>query len=130
MCCLLAGLDLWKKMLLQCSITMVFTYPLLSWCKISSLFKENNNMLVFPFTFYIFMPLANLCFIRLQGEFPILKTRSCPDICTLIRPPKRQLARENPYSEIHSVFSYVNRLRRWLPSYAKRCRLGFFLHWW
>ena len=28
-CCLLAGLDLWKRMLLKCSITMVFTCLLL-----------------------------------------------------------------------------------------------------
>ena len=33
-CCLLAGPDLWKRMPLKCSITMVFTCPLLSWCTI------------------------------------------------------------------------------------------------
>ena len=61
-CCLLAGLDLQKRMLLMCSISMAFTCPLLSWCKISSPFKENNNVVVFPFPFHIFMPLANLWF--------------------------------------------------------------------
>ena len=30
-------------------ITMVFTCLLLSWCKMSSPFKENNNVAVFPF---------------------------------------------------------------------------------
>ena len=38
------------------------------------------------------MPLANLWFIRLQGQFPILKTRSFPDLYLLIRPPRRTLA--------------------------------------
>ena len=45
--CLLAGPDLWRIMLLK--ITMVFTWPLLSLCKISSPFRENNNMVIsFP----------------------------------------------------------------------------------
>ena len=34
----------------------------------------------------------NLWFIRLQGQFPILRTRSCPDLYPLIRPPRRSLA--------------------------------------
>jgi hypothetical protein len=91
-CCLLAGTDLWKRMPLKCSITMVFTCPLISWCKISSSFLENNNVVVFPIPFHIFMPLTNLWLIRLQGQFPILRTRSCPDLYPLIRPPKRSLA--------------------------------------
>ena len=62
-CCLLAGLDLWKRMLLKCSITMIFTCSLLSLCTISSLFREYNNVVVLPFPFHIFMPLANLRFI-------------------------------------------------------------------
>ena len=44
----------------------------------TSLFRENNNVVVFPIPFPIFMPLANLWLIRLQGQFPILRTRSCP----------------------------------------------------
>ena len=36
-CCLLAGPDLWKRTPLKCSITMVFTCTLFSWCTISSL---------------------------------------------------------------------------------------------
>ena len=32
----------------------------------------------------IFMPLANLWFICLQGQFPILKTRSYPDLYPII----------------------------------------------
>ena len=89
-CCLLAGLDLWKRMPLNCSSTMVCT--LLSWCEISNHFKENNNLVVFPFPFHIFMPLTNLWFIRLQGYCPILRTRSSLDLYPLIRPPKRRLA--------------------------------------
>ena len=69
-CCLLAGPDLWKRMPLKCSITMIFTCPLLSWCKISSPFRENSNVVVFPLPFHIFMPLTNMWFIRLQGHFP------------------------------------------------------------
>ena len=42
--CLLAGSNLWKRMLLKCSVTMVFTCPLLPWCKILSPFKENNTV--------------------------------------------------------------------------------------
>ena len=65
-CCLLAGLDLWKRMPLKCSITMIFTCLLLSSCTISSLFGENNNVVVFPFPFHIFMPLTKLWFVCLQ----------------------------------------------------------------
>ena len=55
-------------------------------------FRENNNVVVFPIPFHIVMPLANLLLIRLQGEFPILRIRSYPDLYTLIRPPRRSLA--------------------------------------
>ena len=34
--------------------------------KISSPFRENYNLVVFPFLFHIFMQLTNLWFIRLQ----------------------------------------------------------------
>ena len=91
-CCLLAGPDLWKRMPLKCSNTMVFTCPLLSWCTISSLFRENNNVVVLLFPFHIFMLLANLWFIHLQGLFPILRTQSCPDLYPLIRSPGKPLA--------------------------------------
>ena len=57
-----------------------------------SLFRENNNVVVFPIPFQIFMPLANWWLIRLQGQFPVLNTRSCPDLYPLIRPPGRPLA--------------------------------------
>ena len=56
----------------------------------NSSFRENNNVVVFPIPFYIFMPLANLWLIRLEGQFPILKTRSCPEIYPLIHPQKRR----------------------------------------
>jgi hypothetical protein len=56
-----------------------------------SLFR-GNNVVVFPNLFHIFMPLANLWLISLRGQFPILRTRSCPDLYPLIRPLKRPLA--------------------------------------
>ena len=55
-------------------------------------FSENNNVLIFPFPFQVFMSLVNLWLIRLHGQFPILKTRSCPKLCPPIRPPRRPLA--------------------------------------
>ena len=70
---------------------MVFTCLLLSLCKICSPFRENNNVVVFPFPFNIFMPLTNLWFIHLQGYFPILRTKSCPDLYPLIRTAGRSL---------------------------------------
>ena len=68
-CCLLADPELWKGMLLKCSITMVFTCPLFSWCQISSLIRKNNNVLFLQFPFHISMPLAELWFIQIQGKF-------------------------------------------------------------
>ena len=71
---------------------MVFTCPLLSRFKISSPLRENNNVVLFSFPFHILMPLANQCFFRLQGKFPILRTRSCPVFYPFIRPPRRPLS--------------------------------------
>ena len=90
-CCLSEGPDLWKRMPLKCSTIMVFTRPLLSWCKISS---PSGEMVVFPIPFHTFMLLVNLWFIRLQGEFPILRARTCPELYPLIRPPRKPLALE------------------------------------
>ena len=70
---------------------MGFICSHLSWCKISSPFSENNNIIVFPFTFHIFVPFK-LWFIRLRGYFPILRTRNYPKLYPLIRPPRRPLA--------------------------------------
>ena len=61
-------------MSLKCSITMVFPCPLLSWRAISSPFKENNNVVVFPFHYQIFMSLINLWFICLQGQEVVRST--------------------------------------------------------
>ena len=72
-------------------ITMVFTCHLLSWCKISNPFREIYNVIGFLFPFHIVMCLANLCFIRLQEYFPILRTRSCPDLYLIILPPRMSL---------------------------------------
>ena len=88
---MLAGPNLWKKMLLRYSITVMFTCPLLSSFTILISFMK-NNVVVFPFPFHIFMPLINLCLFRLQAEFPILRTRSFPEYYTLIRLPRRLLA--------------------------------------
>ena len=56
------------------------------------LFRENNNVVVFPFPFHTFIPLVNLWLTRLQGQFPILRTRRCPNPYPLIRPSKKSLA--------------------------------------
>ena len=64
---LVSSPNLWKRMLLKYSITVMFTCPILSWCKISNPLRENNNVVVLPFPFHIFMSLANLYFNRLLG---------------------------------------------------------------
>jgi hypothetical protein len=46
-------------------------------------------MVVFPLAFLLFIPLADLWLMRLQGKFPILKTRSFTDLYPLIRPPTK-----------------------------------------
>ena len=81
-----------KIMLLKFSITMAFTFHILSWCKMSSPFRENDNVIVFLFPFQIFMPLANFWFIVLPGWFPILRTIICHDLYLLIRPSSRLIA--------------------------------------
>ena len=53
--------------------------------------RPTNNVIVFQFTFHIFMPLVNLWFIHLHGKFPILKEKSCPDLYPFIRLPWRPL---------------------------------------
>ena len=93
-------------MLLKQFISMVFTCPLLSGCKISSPFRENNN-LVYPFPFRIFMPLANLLFIHIQSQFPIPRKISCPDIYPLTRPPRRQLALGRGESLSQDLFGFL-----------------------
>ena len=90
-----SGLDLKKRMLLKCSITVVFTCPLILWCKISSPFSENTNAVVFPFPFHFlsisFMPLANSWFICLLRQFPIISIRRFSDLYPLIHPRSRPL---------------------------------------
>jgi hypothetical protein len=54
---------------------------------ILSPFRENNKVVVFLFPFLIFMPLTTLWLLCLQRLFPILRTRSYPDLYQLIRPP-------------------------------------------
>ena len=48
-------------------LAMVFPCPHISWCKMSSPFRQNNNLVVFPFPFHIYIPLVNFWFIRRQG---------------------------------------------------------------
>ena len=108
---LLAGPDLWKRMSLKCSIAMVFICPLLSWCKISSSFRENSNVVVFKFPFHICMPLVNLWFIHLQGR-PLAFDRERILIPGFIRSP--------PTLAVYDV-------ARALP--LGGVGRGFFLHW-
>ena len=70
---------------------LMFSRPLLSLFNISSYLRENNNVVVFPFPFHIFMPLNNSQLIRFQGQFHVLKTRSFPDLYPIIHPPRRPL---------------------------------------
>ena len=64
---LVSRLGLVEEDTVDCYINMISTCPLLSQCKISRSFRENNNVVVFPFPFHVFMTLAKLWFIRLQG---------------------------------------------------------------
>ena len=70
-------------------------------------YRENNDVIVFLFPFHIFMPLANLWLIRLQGQQGqvfILRIRT---------------STHSPTLGIHSVPSYVSRL--WCcPFYTTR----------
>ena len=43
-----------------------------------------GEILMWQYSAHIFMPLANLRVISLQGYFPTLKTRSCTDLYPLI----------------------------------------------
>ena len=70
----------------------MFTCLLLLWCRIPILFGENNILEVLKFPFNNIKPLANLWFIRFQGQFPILRTRRCPDLYPVIHPPRRTMA--------------------------------------
>ena len=45
---------------------------------IPSPFRENIKAVVFPLPFHIFMALANLWFIHLQGQFPHPKNKKLP----------------------------------------------------
>ena len=76
-------------------------------------------MIVFLFSVRIFMPLANLRFFRLHGQFLILRIRSCRDIYPFFRPPRRLLILDkrggHPYSGFHLVHSYVSRQRSCPP---------------
>ena len=91
MCCLLTGPNLWKIMLLKCSIPMVFTCTLITLYKISVSFRKKQYcsiILSFPHLHVV----GQLVFICLQGQFSILRMRSCPALYPLIRPPRRSSA--------------------------------------
>ena len=130
---MLAGPDLWKRMALKCYTTMVLTSPFDSWCKMSSAFRENNIVVVFPFPFYIFMPLPNLWFIRLQGYVVSHPKDKKLSWSLAAHPPSGKAVgtryRVNPYPGINSVPSYVSRLWCCPLSPARMCRYRFSLHW-
>ena len=83
---------MWKRMPLKCYIRMCLLFLFFFDEKNKVLSGKKNNVVVFPFPFHIFMPLANLSFILLQGEFSIVRIRSFPDLYPLIYPPRRSLA--------------------------------------
>ena len=58
--CLVGVLLVSRSGLVEEDAVEVFHYHGFSWCTISSLFRENNNVVVFQFPFHIFMPLVNL----------------------------------------------------------------------
>ena len=87
-------------------------------------------MVVFPFPFHIVVPVGNLWYIRLQRQFPILRT-SGHDLYPFIRPLRKPLALDRG---INSVPSYVRRplstlSNQELNKYAKTFQLqAFCLH--
>ena len=92
-------------------------------------FRE-NNVVVFPFPFQIFMLLTNLWFIRLEGW----RTGSCPDIYPLIDPPGGLLAPGRgeilySYPGIPLVPSYVSRLWSCPLSPARMYKYWFSFRW-
>ena len=75
---------------------------------------------VLQFSFFIFMPLINLWFIRFQGNLPILRTRSCPDLDPFIRPPGRQ-------KPLKKVWCLAQWLGRKVPGLIPSSAIGFAL---
>ena len=72
-------------------IIMVFTCPLISWFTISSLFRENNNVVVLLFAFNIFVLLTKLWFMYLWELFAILTEIHCPNLHPFIMPTRNAL---------------------------------------
>ena len=89
---LVAGPDLWSRMPLKCSITMVFACPLLSWCKIWSPFRENKNIIGFPVPFPYLHAVGQLVVHPPSRIVSHPRTRSFRDLYLLIHPPRRPFA--------------------------------------
>jgi hypothetical protein len=88
--CLFADPGSWNRMFLLCSITLVFTCPLLSWCKISSLFRENINVVVFSFPLHILISLANMVHLH-SWIVSHSKDKKFLYLYPIIGPPRRSL---------------------------------------
>ena len=103
---------------------VAFTCPLPSYCKMllpqkhfgknHHFFRDKIIVIIFPFSFHIFKPLANLCFIHFQRQYTFLRTRS---FLTSIHSFALwaglwHLVFGESYSGIHSLPSFVSRLRQ------------------
>ena len=150
MCCLLAGPDLWKRMLYKCFVTMMFTCLLLSWYKMSRPFRGSNNVMIFPFTFHTFRTFGQLVLHPLSRIFSHLKDSSCSDLYPLIHPSRRPLAlgrgihSARPtlsiYDFAHSLplggvdrdflFTEDETWRHFSDTFRGLCRRGQFNRWW
>ena len=101
---------------------MVITCPLLSCCKTSSPFRENNNVVVFPFPLIIFIPFANLWSIRLLGqEVALTSTRSSAH-----EEGRWQFEEGESLPGINSVLSYVTQLLYQYNYYLQHLYFHFF----
>ena len=113
-------------LLLKGSIPIVFTCPLLSWCKISNPFRRKKKKGSIPVSFP---------HLHVVGQLVIVshhKDKKLPWPLPAHPSSKKAVGiwyRENPYSEIHSVPSYVSRQWRCPLSPARMYRWGFYLHW-
>ena len=78
---------LWRVPSLWCSLDI---FPL--YVNVQVLAGEEKSVIIFQFLFHISMPLTNLWFIHLEGQFLVLRTRHYRVFEQLIRPPERPLA--------------------------------------
>ena len=81
---LVSSPDLWKRMLLKCSISIVLSCPLLSLCTISYPILENDNVVLFSFIPHLHA-VGQLVVHRPSRIVTNPKEKSCPDLYPLIR---------------------------------------------